>query len=178
MYALRIQRLFFLLLSVAFVLCKVYILLAYISIYYLSFEYLNSNKKYLELAAHSIYNWLFIAYLAFIVFVRGHLFHFSAMADYNLNTAEHLFFAFLICQTMLVYMEIFNLLPGKYILKLFTVFGLLNLIGILNEYFQNCYHHFPIFKLESDDLKDLMINLIGTSLFVIVSSLYRLKKSI
>lgn len=126
--------------------------------------------------SHKIYNWLYIAYLAFIVFVRGKIFKFPKDVDYNLNTAEHIFFMFLICQTVLIYMQVFNLLSGKYLLRLITVFALLNLIGILNEYFQNFYQHLPILYLEKDDLKDLTINLIGSSLFVIISITYRLKK--
>jgi hypothetical protein len=176
MNALKIQRILFLTLSAAFIFGKVYVLLVYVSIYYLSFEYLNSNKKYLKISAHKIYNWFFIAYLAFIVFVRARFFTFTGSIEYNLNTAEHLFFAFLICQTLLIYMQLFSLLPENDLLQLLTVFLLLNFIGIINEYFQNFYHHLPIFYLEPDDLKDLTINLIGSSLFVTVSVILKRKK--
>lgn len=178
MYSLKIQRIVFLILSAAFVLGKVYVLLAYVSIYYCSFEYLNSNKKYLEISSYKIYNWLFIAYLAFIVFVRSGLFHFTVLANYNLNTAEHLFFAFLICQTIAIYMQLFNFLSDNYLLKLITIFAFLNVIGIINEYFQNFYHQLPLFFLEKDDVKDLTINLIGSSLFVLASLLYKRKKAL
>lgn len=177
MNALQIQRALFLLLSLLFILCKVYFLFAYVSIYYLSFEYLNSNKKYKEIALHKTYNWLYVAYLAFIVFVRSGLIEFQKEVDYHLNTAEHLFFMFLICQTVLIYMQLFTILKGKQLLRLIAVFVILNLIGILNEYFQNFYQNLPVFYLEQTDLKDLKINLIGSSLFVIFSMLIKRKST-
>ncbi|MGC4041847.1 MAG: hypothetical protein QM710_13960 [Flavobacterium sp.] len=176
MRALTIQRILFFVLSAAFVLGRVYVLLVYVAIYYASFEYLNSNKKYRELPLRNIYNWLFITYLAFIVMVRSKLFHFSPGVDFHLNTAEHLFFMFLICQTVGIYMQLFDFLPGHYLLKLITIFLLLNFIGIINEYFQNFYNGLPLFLLEENDLKDLTINFIGSSLFVIVSIICNRKK--
>lgn len=125
--------------------------------------------------SHSIYNWLYVAYLAFIVFVRSTIFHFSEEADYHLNTAEHLFFMFIICQTVLIYLELFNVLKGKYLSRVFVVFVLLNLIGILNEYFQNFFNRLPLFIFEDNDLKDLKINLIGSSLFVIMMLVFKRK---
>lgn len=178
MNPLKLQRIAFLLLTAVFIVFKVYILLAYISVYYVSFEYLNSNKKYKEMDAHRIYNWLYVAYLAFIAFVRGGLFHFPETVNYHLNTAEHLFFMFLICQTVLIYMEVFNVLRENYLFRLFAVFAALNLIGILNEYFQNLYTRLPLFILEENDLKDLKINLIGLSLFFITMLILNRKKII
>lgn len=175
MHTLRIQRILFLFLTIAFISTGVYILLAYLMVYYLSFEYLNSNKKYKEISAHKIYNWLFVIYPAFILLVRGRLFNFTETVVYHLNTAEHLFFAFLICLTLSIYLQLFNFLSNNDLLKLFTVFGLLNFIGILNEYFQNFYHQLPLFHLEQDDLKDMTVNLLGSTLFVIVSLFSKVK---
>lgn len=175
MITLRLQRILFFLLCAAFLLGKVYILLAYVSVYYLSFEYLNSNKKYLEIPQHKIYNWLFIAYLAFIVLVRARLFHFSEAVNFHLNTAEHLFFTFLICQTISIYMQILGLKSNNQLLKLIKIFAILNLIGLLNEYFQNFYHHLPVFSLEENDIKDLIVNFIGSLLFVVISMISQKK---
>lgn len=175
MDTLRIQRILFLLITLAFISSKVYILLAYLSLYYLSFEYLNSNKKYLGMRVCKTYNWLFVIYPVFILLVRGRLFNFTETTIYHLNTAEHLFFAFLVCLLISIYMQLFNFLAHKKLLRLSTVFVLLNLIGIINEYFQNFYHKFPIFHLEQDDLKDMTINLIGSLLFVLVSLFFKSK---
>lgn len=178
MSTLRIQRLSFLLLAIAIIFSKVYVLLIYESVYYLSFEYLNSNKKYREINAHKTYNWLFIAYLAFEVLVRAHLFNLGERIDYHINSVEHLFFTFLISLTISIYMHFFDLLAENRLVKLMTVFIILNLIGVINEYFQNFYQGLPLFYLEETDIKDLIINLIGSSLFVIISLIYKPKKMI
>jgi hypothetical protein len=177
MSSLNIQRILFLVLTLTIILSKVYFLLIYQFVYYLSFEYLNSNSKYAEIKAHKIYNWLFVSYFAFEVLVRTHLFHFTKTTDYNINTIEHLFFTFLISLIISIYMQFFNLLSGNRLLKLIAVFAVLNFIGLINEYFQNFYQSQPIFYLDADDTKDLIINLIGSSLFAFLSLVYSLKKS-
>ena len=176
MTILRIQRILFLVLTVLIILSKVYVLLIYETVYYLSFEYLNSNSKYREIDEYRAYNWLFISYLAFEVLVRAHLFHFTKTIDYNINTSEHLFFTFLISLSISIYMQFFKLLSGNRLLKLIAVFVILNLIGLINEYFQNFYQGLPFFNFEADDIKDMTINLIGSSFFVMISLLYKPKK--
>lgn len=176
MSTLKTQRLLFLILAIAVIFSGVYVLLIYEAVYYLSFEYLNSKEKYRKIKAHTIYNWLYIAYLAFEVLVRSDIFHFSERINYHVNTVEHLFFTFLISLTISIYLGLFNLLPHKYLLKLVTVFVILNVIGIINEYFQNIYQLTPIFCLEETDIKDIVINLIGSSLFVVFSLILNRKK--
>ncbi len=176
MNALKFQRILFLLLAFAIVLSGVYVMLIYELVYYLSFEYLNSNEKYRRLESYKTYNWLFIAYMAFEVAVRTHVFKLNARMDYHVNTAEHLFFTFLISMSISIYLHFFNLLEENRLLKLLTVFVILNIIGVLNEFFQNFYQHEPLFVLEGNDLKDLVVNVIGSSLFVIVSLIFRPKK--
>ena len=173
MSSLKIQRILFLILTVLIILSKVYVLLIYELVYYLSFEYLNSNSKYRKINGYKIYNWLFVSYLAFEVLVRAHLFHFTKTIDYNINTTEHLFFTFLISLSISIYMQFFNLLSENRLLKLIAVFVVLNLIGLINEFFQNFFQRQPIFYLNADDSKDMIINLIGSSLFVVLSLLYK-----
>jgi hypothetical protein len=158
---------------IAIILSKIYVLLIYEAVYYLSFEYLNSNAKYREIRAHKTYNWLFIGYLAFEVLVRAHLLELNEAIDYHINSVEHLFFTFLISMTISIYLHFFNLMAGNRFLKLMVVFVILNGIGIVNEYFQNWYQELPIFYLEETDLKDLVINFIGSSLFVVISMFYK-----
>lgn len=176
MNILRIQRILFLVLTVLIILSKVYVLLIYEAVYYGSFEYLNSNSKYRKINAYKTYNWLFIGYLAFEVLVRAHLFHFTKTTDYNINTTEHLFFTFLISLSISIYMQFFNLLQWNRLLKLIAVFVVLNFIGLINEYFQNFFQGLPIFYLDADDRKDMTINLIGSTLFVVLSLLYKPQK--
>lgn len=176
MSTLNIQRALFFFLTAVFLCYGIYALIAYIVVYYASFEYLNSNRNYLRMTLHQVWNWLYIAYFAFVVFVRCHIIKFYETTNYHLNTAEHLFFAFLICQTLLIYMQIFGILKKKWLLRLTLVFGTLNLIGLINEFFQNFYQQTSFFYLEAADLKDMVINFIGSLSFVVVSVIRKRKK--
>ena len=118
---------------------------------------------------------MFLSFLGFIVFVRIDIFNFSKSIDYHLNSLEHLFFAFVICLTLYVYMQIFNLISSKFYLNLLLVFIASNGIGFLNEYFQNFYQQQPIFNLKETNIKDIIINVIGSSLVVILSLFYKFK---
>lgn len=175
MNPLNIQRLLFLFLFLVTIVSEISFLLIYELLFYLSFEYLNSNSNYLKIKSHKFYNWLFLSFLGFIIFVRIDIFNFTNIIDYHLNSLEHLFFAFVICLTLYVYMQIFNLISSKFYLNLLVVFVAFNGIGFLNEYFQNFYQQKPIFYLEETNIKDIIINVIGSSLVVILSLFYKFK---
>lgn len=171
----NIQRLLFLLLFVTIIFIKVYLLLIYETLFLISFEYLNSNKKYLKITSHKLYNWVFVSFLAFIVLVRADLFNFSETIDFHINSVEHLFFSCIICLLLSIYMQIFDFLSQSRITKLIVIFVAFNTIGFLNEYFQNFFQQTPIFYLKEDDIKDIVINLIGSTIFLIVSLFYKMK---
>ena len=175
MNPLNIQRLLFLFLFLVTIVSGTSFLLIYEVLFYLSFEYLNSNSNYLKIKSHKFYNWLFLFFLGFIVFVRIDIFNFSKTIDYHLNSLEHLLFAFVICLTLYVYMHIFNLISSKFYLNLLVVFIAFNGIGFLNEYFQNFYQQQPIFCLKETNIKDIIINVIGSSLVVILALFYKFK---
>lgn len=169
------QKLFFLLLFIAIILIKVYFLLIYAALFFISFLYLNSNEKYQKLEHYKFYNWIFIVFLSFIVLVRSNLFNFAEQIKYNLNTIEHLFFAFILCLLLSIYMQLFNLIFKKYLVRMLVIFILFNFIGLLNEYFQNFYSQTQLFNLKENDIKDIFINFIGSTLFLITSIFYKIK---
>jgi hypothetical protein len=171
----NIQRLLFLLLFVAAILIKMYMLLASEILYYLSFEYLNSNKKYLRMPSHQRYNWFFISFVLFVVMVRADLFGFSDRVDYHINTVEHLFFSAVMCLMVLVYLQLFKMVSKQPLLKLTVVFVVLNFLGLINEFFQNLFQERPFFSIEGNDIKDMIVNFIGSSVFVIISLLIKNK---
>jgi hypothetical protein len=171
-----LQRFLFLFLFIAIIAIKIPILRVYEILFYLSFEYLNANKKYTQLKNHNLYNWLFIAFLGFVILVRADLFGFSETTEYHLNSAEHLFFACIICLTITLYLNLFNILTNKPFLTLFFVFIGFNGIGLLNEFFQNFFEQTPTFRLKENDVKDIIINLIGSSLYVFFVCSFKLKK--
>ncbi len=172
--SINIQRLLFLILFVAAGMINMYMLLISEILYYLSFEYLNSNAKYLKIPSHKGCNWFFISFVIFVVLVRADLFGFSEAIDYHINTVEHLYFSAVICLMVLIYLHLFHLGPNRFV-KLMMVFGILNLLGLLNEFFQNLYQARPFFSIEGNDIKDLIVNFIGSSVFVLVILGYKWK---
>lgn len=170
------QRLLFLIFFIAIILIKTNILLIYEIVFFSSYEYLNSNKKYIQLQLHSNYNWFFLFFLGLIILVRADLFNFSDAVDYHLNSVEHLFFSFVICLLLSIYMELFEVLTNCKILKFIVIFVVFNFIGLLNEYFQNYFLHSDVLLLKENDTKDMMINILGSFLFVIFAYIFRVKK--
>ena len=171
----NIQRLSFLLLAISAILIQMYMLLGSQILYYLSFEHLNSNAKYLKMPSYKIYNWLFISFVVFVVLVRADLFGFSDTIAFHINTAEHLYFSGVMCLMLLIYMQLFNLASNNLLMRLTVVFVILNLLGLINEFFQNLFQERPFFSIEGNDIKDMIVNLVGSSLFVIISLLYKSK---
>ena len=169
------QRLLFLLLLGLIFIIKVPILILYEVVFYLSFEYLNQNKKYQQMVFYQTYNWLFISFLSFIVLVRANLFQLSEMIHYHVNSIEHLFFSGIICLILTIYLQILNFNFKSKFTYLLVIFILFNGIGLCNEYFQNYFQHSEVFLLKKDDCKDLIINLIGSSIFVIASLFSKIK---
>ena len=168
------QRLLFAFLFLLIFVIKNYVLLVYGLLFYLSYEYLNNNKKYLEIRNHTIYNWLFPGFIMFVILVRSKWFFISESIDYHLNTVEHLFFASVVCLTLRIYFQIFNVLTST-IKSLLLVFIVFNLIGLANEYFQNFFQHTPILLLEEGDVKDIYVNLAGSVLYLVIASISRIK---
>lgn len=172
-----IQRLIFLFLTFLIIIFQKYFLLVYAAVFYASFEYLNQNSKYNALKRRHIYNGLFIAFFAFVVFVRIKVFYFSESTEYHLNTLEHFFFAIIICLVINIYFLIFSILQRSHVMKMLSVFIVFNLIGIVNEYFQNYFQPEDYFYLlKENNIKDLMINLLGSLLFLLASIDYKFKK--
>ena len=72
-------------------------------------------------------------------------------------------------------MQLFNLIFKKYLVRMLVIFILFNFIGLLNEYFQNFYSQTQLFNLKENDIKDIFINFIGSTLFLITSIFYKIK---
>lgn len=164
-----IQRLLFFSLILAIVWNQHYFLLMYSGVFYLSFEYLNRNNWYLESKNHDYYNWFFVVFLAFIVWVRTRSFQFSELVELHLNTLEHLLFSFVICLLIALYLSVFGVCKEKRISKAVLVFIVFNCIGLMNESVQNHFRLLDVFTFDQNNLKDVLINLIGSSVFLIGS---------
>jgi hypothetical protein len=176
MSRLNIQRSIFWVLIIIIIYCKHYILLMYSSVFYFSFEFLNHYGKYLKSQQCNRNNWIFILFLAFIVWVRTRAYVFSESVEFHLNTVEHLFFAITVCVLVTVYLQLFGVLKENSIRNLVLVLVVFNLIGLVNEWVQNYFRQVEVFTLDQSNIKDIVINLIGSALFFLGSVEYKLKK--
>ena len=147
-------------------------------LFYLSFEYLNTNTNYLKISSHKIFNWLFVLFVGFVVLVRADLFSFPDGIDYHINTLEHLFFSGIVCLTISIYFKLFSFLPDSLFMKLLLVFLICNCIGVINEFFQNLYQERPFFSIEGNDIKDVTVNFFGSFSFVVLSLIHSSKAEV
>lgn len=171
-----VQRLLFIAFIGWIIAIRMPILLVYEAVFFASYEYLNHNKKYTALPSHQFYNWLFVAFVGFVLLVRSKWLTTSEAAEYHLNTAEHLFFACVVCLTLSIYFYVSGLFPRQSFFMLAAVFLGFNLIGLLNEFFQNLFQQAPVFMLQENDTKDLCVNLTGSGVYIFFICIFKLKK--
>ncbi len=156
-----------------------YQLLYYAAVFVGSIEFLNRRETFKNLPSFKFLNLVFIAFLTFIILNRSRHIKFSVYTEGVLNILEHGFFALIICLKLLVYFHLFS----NYSIRLKAILVALsfNLIGIINEIFQSWLNHRALFSFIEDARKDLIINFLGTIIFIIIlalSSLFSIKKSL
>lgn len=135
---------------------------------------LNLLKDYKKYAA--IANLFFFCYIVFITWERTRQYKFSHDAEYMLNNAEHILFAVIVCLIAALFIKILLIPSASFIKTLLLSVVVFNIIGIVNEYFQNIINHRSFGILTDDSQKDLLMNISGTALFVVIACLYHFKK--
>jgi hypothetical protein len=162
-------RLIYVVLLIIIIIGGNYSLLFYAAVMVASIEYLNRQKAFKNLPNYGIFNVIFVSYLVFIVLNRSRNFKFGVYTEGSLNIAEHGFFALIICSKLLLYFHLFS----KYALKTKAIFAFIsfNLIGLFNEIFQNQLNHRPLFLFIEDARKDMIVNGLGSLLFLIILAL-------
>lgn len=141
------------------------ILYFYILFFILSVEILLLNKSKSETKVFKISQLVFVSFISYVLFVRSFR-GFSTEINYNLNTVEHLFFALVICLLIFFYINFFYKKRLKYPLLLSGL--IFNIIGIINEFFQNYFNGEPIFILDAFSVKDIIANVLGTLIFIVI----------
>jgi hypothetical protein len=131
-----------------------------------SILFLNRQKTFNELLNYGSINAIFYGYLTFIVFNRTRSVKFSEFTEGGINIAEHGFFALVICLKLFVYLHLFTTFTFRK--KAIFAASLFNVIGVLNEAFQNWLNHRPLFVFIADARKDLVVNLLGSFLFLLL----------
>jgi len=135
-----------------------------------SVSFLHTRKKYQ--AYRNLSNLIFLGYICFITWVRTRPYKFPGEAEFWINNTEHLFFALVVCLLVVLYITVVFSKKASFGKKLLYSVCIFNFIGLFNEYFQNVINHRALTVLTHDAQKDLLMNVAGSLLFVIVASLY------
>jgi hypothetical protein len=151
---------------------KVYMLLYYLGMLLALVSFLNTRTQY-KLQPYKWINLLFFLYVLFIVWERTRHYKFSDTTELVINDVEHIFFANII--SLLIALILLLTLPIKGYAKLIAITVIIfNTVGVINEYFQNLIGSRPLWDLIPDAKKDLLMNVIGTAVFVLLAWLFRL----
>jgi hypothetical protein len=167
-------RLFQLLLIPCVLVTEHYYLLYYNAIMYLSLEFLNSQKDYTEQTRYKFYNLLFIGFQLLFSFdrLRPYAYKLNLWWEWQMNSVEHIIFAFIICFKIVQYQNLRFLKVSSLFKRIVITFISFNVIGLLGEIFQlslNVHSRLVLwhgsFDFLEDNIKDMKMNLIGSSLF-------------
>lgn len=175
-YITNLTRLFYMISMFVVYLIKVPILFFYIIFFFLNVEILLLNKKKSNAKIFKASQVFFALFVSYVLFVRAHLCGFSLTTEYNLNTVEHLLFAFVICLMIYYYCTFFGNI--KHFISILVSVIIFNFIGLINEFFQNYFQVKPIFTLDEFSFKDLIVNVLGTLVFIVLITLFKMKFTI
>lgn len=168
-----LTRLFYVISFFVVYLIHVPILYFYILFFFMSVEILLLKKSKSETKFFKLSQLFFIFFVSYVLFVRSFIWGFSDEANYNLNTIEHILFAIVICLSIYFYFTFFG---GKKLSSpIFLSAIIFNIIGLFNEFFQNYFQGKPVFILEDFSIKDIIVNVLGTLVFMLLFALFKIK---
>lgn len=138
----------------------------YIVAMHLSLEILNSRKRYLQ-EQYKVYNFIFCCY-SLVLLERLRSMHLSPLTEWLINCGEHLLFGIVICIKVYIYTAVFTWANYATRLKRAIIaFSLFNLIGLLNEIFQNSLCKRSLLIFIPDSIKDMQVNMVGAGIFML-----------
>lgn len=171
-----LTRFFYLLSLFAVYLINVPILYFYILFFFISVEVLVLKKVKSETQIFKFSQLVFTFFVSYVLFVRASIWGFSELTNYNLNTIEHVLFALVICLLIFYYISFFsNIRILHAILWSALIF---NIIGLINEFFQNYFQGKRLFILEEFSIKDLIANVLGTLVFIVIIKFLTIRMSV
>ena len=165
---IKTLRILNILLTLVFIATGNYHLILYIGINQILLEVLNAQPLY---KTHP-YKWFNLIFWSYELVLVERLRHFKMhpLAEWWLNNLEHIFFAIVIGFILYLFLAIFWLKKdSQRLLRAILVAVLFNAIGVINEWNQNYMAHRPVFAFIDDSIKDLKMNLIGTSIFFLTA---------
>lgn len=172
----NLARLFYVISLLVVYIIKVPILYFYIIFFYINVEILLLKKKKSNTKIFKKTQVFFMLFVSFVLFVRAHLFGFSETTEENLNTVEHILFAIVICLIIYYYCTFFG--NSKHSKSVIISFIISNFLGLINEFFQNYFQGKPVFVLDEFSIKDLIVNMLGTLIFIVLITFSKMKFTI
>ena len=100
---------------------------------------------------------VYLLYLVFITLERDKWLGFKGTKLDIINILEHILFALLVCSQVYFLLELIKFFQNKNIYKLVLVFILFNIIGIMNELYQNVLSNRERFEMVYDSWQDLLV---------------------
>lgn len=172
----NLTRLFYVISLFVVYFIKVPILYFYIIFFFLNVEILLLKKSQSNTKIFKTTQVFFTLFVSYVLFVRAHMCGFSLTTEDNLNTVEHLLFAFVISLMIYYYCIFFG--KVKHSISVVISVVIFNFIGLINEFFQNYFQGKPVFVLDEFSIKDLIVNVLGTLVFILLISLFKMKFTI
>jgi hypothetical protein len=155
----------------------------YLLVLLVSVEILNRKQVYLS-NSPGRWNAFYLFYVIFITLERGrgHFynyvfryfpendFYFSKTVETGINMFEHFMFAIMVCSQLYFFIQMQKWWKPSPLQAGLTVMVLFNIIGLANESFQNLWSQRAFFDMQADARKDLLMNLCGSLVFLLIST--------
>ncbi len=152
---------------------KYYLLLYEIAIWG-ACEFFSWYAKPMHQKDLSLYRSMSLIYMLFICVDRMYKPELSYYMAQGINVLEHLVFA-IMAMNMLLFLKRIFIPDLKNIFVLSGLFLACNVLGAVNELYQNMVHR-TIFDFTADSVKDIIVNFIASLLFIAVD-LFRQRRS-
>ena len=166
---IRLIRIIECILLVYILYLKAWTLLPYWSAMMVSLEILNRKNRCLNQPNFTVYNWLFVGYLVLVVVDRTRRWHIGEAMEWAFNSLMHVLFALIVCFKISQYLMAFDVKIKNRTLFIALAF---NILGVVNEGMQNIMCSRPLFSLIADSQKDLVMNVVGTLVFVFMQKYF------
>lgn len=142
---------------------KAWTLMPYWSAMMVSLEILNRQESYRNQPFCSLYNGFFVGYLVLVVVDRTRKIHLNETFEWSFNSLMHILFGLIVCFKISQYLGVFDVKIKNRTLSIALIF---NVIGVMNEFLQNTMNGRQLFELIADSQKDLLMNVVGTLVFI------------
>jgi hypothetical protein len=168
---IRVFRILSLLLLIRIIFTYQFILILYWVVLVASVEILNRRREY-KYRSKS-FTLLFFIYLLFITIVRTSGYKLNTAIVYVINVFEHLLFALVISFMISLYLSLLSSFKSDNDVKRYWLSAMIfNIIGLINELYQNIARHKPPFIFSFGAKVDLLVNVTGSLLFVLLALTY------